>query len=607
MCGIFAYIGNKKKNAIEIVLNGLKKLEYRGYDSSGIVGIKDGEIIFCKELGKLSVLQEELSKKKIHLEMALGHTRWATHGIPTKENAHPHFDEQHSLAIVHNGIFENHEALRAFLSKKNAKFQTETDTEVVAHFISSFYQGDLLEAVQKAVPHLKGTFAFAVVHKEHPDEIIAVSNLMPLVIGLGKDEVFLSSDAHAFAEHTKEVIFLANTEIAQIKVDKVEVFNCLNESIDKKTTQITTNFTESNKNQYEHYTLKEIFEQPEVIQNAFKSRFNDLYGTAVFEEIDVDLSAVENVLIIGCGTSYHAGLIASYMIEDLARVPVRIEIASEFRYRNPVVLDGTLVIAVSQSGETADTLAAMRELQARGVKVLSICNVQGSTLARESDHCIFLNAGPEIGVCSTKAFTSQIIVLTLLALLLARTRYMSKEQGQEILLKLKELPDQVKEVLSQADYIQEIAKKYAHYENAFFVGRQYMFPASLEGALKLKEISYINANGYAAGELKHGPIALLNEECLVVALCCNQRTLEKTLSNLAEVKARKAPLIAIIDVENEEIKKLADDVIFVPSTIDELACIPTAVIAQLLAYFIAKERGADIDQPRNLAKSVTVE
>lgn len=608
MCGIFGYVG--KRNAVETVLNGLRKLEYRGYDSAGIGGVKDGGIHYCKEVGKISVLEKATIDAHLDLDVAIGQTRWATHGVPSKVNAHPHLDMQKSLAIVHNGIIENHETLRSLLKQKGVKFLSETDSEVIAHLISDFNKGDLLKAVQQTVPLLKGQFAFAVVHKDNPQQIIAVAHEAPLVIGIGAQEAFISSDPNAFVSHTREVVFLEDAEIAVIRPDHLEVYDSSFEPITKETQQLAMKAEDVSKGQFEHFTLKEIHEQPQTIRNALLSRLLEDYGTACFEELDFsmnELLSVERILILACGTSWHAGSVISYLIEDKARIPVQVEIASEFRYKNPVVLPSTLVIAISQSGETADTVAAVRELKTKGSKILAICNVYGSTLAREADACLFLRAGPEIGVCSTKAFTSQMVVLSLFTLLMARMRNMSKHEGQEFIKHLKLLPEQVQQVLDSAPKIHAIAKQYASFDNFFFLGRNYMFPTSLEGALKLKEISYINANGYPAGEMKHGPIALINEECPTVALCANKMTLDKMMSNLMEIKARKGKVIAIVEEGVKGLDNIADAIIRIPDVIDELASIPTTIATQLLAYYIALERGADIDHPRNLAKSVTVE
>lgn len=609
MCGIFGYVG--KQNPIKMTLAGLKKLEYRGYDSAGIAGVQDKQIFYCKEVGKIAALEQEVTKHQVHVEGAIAQTRWATHGKPSKVNAHPHFDSKKSLALVHNGIIENYEALRNELKAKGVNFISETDTEVIAHLVSDFYEGDILKAVQQTVPLLKGAFAFALVHRDFPGQIIAVAHKAPLVIGIGAEEAFISSDSNALAAHTREVVFLADAEIAVIRADHLEIYDTSHALITKKSEQLAHHADDVSKGAFAHYTLKEIHEQPQSIRNALLARMLEDYGTATFEELTFPLNellAVERVLILACGTSWHAGYVASYLLEDKARIPVQVEISSEFRYKNPVIPPGTLVIAISQSGETADTIAAVRELKAKGSKILSLCNVYGSTLAREADACIFLKAGPEIGVCSTKAFTSQLTVLALLSLLLARMRNMSKQEGQQFLEALKKLPSQVQTILDRSSEVAAVAKKYAHFENFFFLGRHAMFPTSLEGALKLKEISYINANGYPAGEMKHGPIALINEDCPTVALCANKFTFDKLISNLMEVKARNGQIIAIVEEDNAPaLKGIVDEILTIPNTLDELAPILSTIVTQLLAYYIALHRGADIDQPRNLAKSVTVE
>lgn len=608
MCGIFGYVG-KRHNAVKVALEGLKKLEYRGYDSAGIAGINNGRIAHRKEVGKIAVLEELLQSSPLELEIAIAQTRWATHGQPNRINAHPHLDEHETLALVHNGIIENYESLRTALKLQGTSFISETDTEVVAHLIAAHYHGDMCQALERVVPQLKGSFALALVHKDYPNTIFAVAHEAPLVVGLGNDEAFIASDSNALLAYTRDVMFLGSGEIAIVKAKGCEVFDLSMAPLSKPVVKLTAEVLDISKGHYEHYTLKEIHEQPQSIHRAFQDRLLEEYGTARFKEIDtarIDFLGVERIEILGCGTSLHAGYIAAYMIEDKARIPVQVEISSEYRYKNPIVLPGTLAIAISQSGETADTIAAVRELKAKGAKVLAICNVQGSTITREADATIFLQAGPEIGVCSTKAFTSQLIVLYLLALMLARMRHMSKQEGQEFLQALKNLPEQVQQVLDRSAAIQSIAKKYASYDNFFFLGRHYMFPTSLEGALKLKEISYINANGYPAGEMKHGPIALIGPDCPTVALCANRTTFDKFLSNLMEVKARQGPIIAFAE-QDQNLGAIVNEVFYLPNTIDELSPIMTTIATQLLAYYIAKERGAEIDHPRNLAKSVTVE
>ncbi len=607
MCGIFGYCG--KRNSIHTVLEGLKKLEYRGYDSSGIAGINDGVLRHCKEVGKIAALEEQLKSVNFHLDIAIAQTRWATHGKPSRINAHPHLDTAQTLALVHNGIIENHEPLRLFLQQKGFEFVSSTDTEVIAHLVAYHYSGDLLKALQSTISELKGAFAIALVHVDYPDTIFAIAQESPLVIGVGDQENFVASDSTAFAEYTENVIFLSHHEIAKISSDRIEIYNLQLERVISPIKKLSFSEFHISKGNYDHFTLKEIHDQPVAIANALFGRLSDEYGTVIFSEENVsqiDFLAYERILILACGSSWNAGYIAAYMIEEKARIPVQLEISSEFRYKNPIVLPGTLVIAISQSGETADTIAATRELQAKGAKILAMCNVTTSTLAREADATIFLRAGPEIGVCSTKAFTNQLIALSLLALMMGRMHHLSKQDGQHFIQALRLLPEQVQQLLDQASEIEGIAKKYASYDNFFFLGRHYMFPASLEGALKLKEISYINANGYPAGEMKHGPIALINEACPTVALCANEGTFSKLLSNLMEVKSRNGLIIAIAS-ENQNVSSVADDVIRIPSTIDALAPILVTVVTQLLAYYIAKERGAEIDQPRNLAKSVTVE
>lgn len=607
MCGIFGYIGSKK--ALKVVFEGLHNLEYRGYDSAGVASIREGRLLYWKEVGSVSDLEKKVPLD-LSLDMAIGHTRWATHGKPSIPNAHPHFDEKKSVAVIHNGIIENHEALRKYLESKGVTFSTETDTEVVACLISHYYEGDFLKAVQRTVANLKGAYALAIIHKDFPDRILAVAHESPLVIGIGEGESFLSSDSHGFINHTRKVVFLSNNELAIVFADRLEIFDATENKIEKTPEELSHHIEEVTKGEFDHYTLKEIFEQPQAVRQALLSRVIEEYGTATFEEINFDINAfqaVERLLIIGCGTSYHAALIGAAMMEEKARLPSSAEIASEFRYRNPIVGEHTLAIAISQSGETADTLAAVRELKAKGAKVLGFCNSYGSTLTRLADATIFLRAGTEVGVCSTKAFVNQVVTLSLFTLLMARLRNMSREEGQLFIEALEALPSKIEEVLDTVPHIEAVAKKYAAFENFFFIGRQYLYPASLEGALKLKEISYLQASGYPAGEMKHGPIALIDENCPTIALMANKKTASKLASNLMEIKARGGKVLAIAEEGMEAEVKRADDVIFVPATLDELAVIPTTVVTQLLAYYIAKERGANIDRPRNLAKSVTVE
>ena len=610
MCGIFGYIGTD--DPLHSCLEGLKKLEYRGYDSAGIAGIKDGNLIYCKDTGKIAALEKKIQGKGLKLDIAIGHTRWATHGVANETNAHPHIDFNVSLAVVHNGIIENYQPLRTKLKNQGIQFNTETDTEVIAHLISYNYKKNLISAVQESVKMMKGSLAVALIHKEYPNKIIAISRDSPLAIGFNdnKTEIIISSDPNAFLGKSLNVFYLRNDEIAILSPKNIDVYDSNNNVIHKKTEKLEAETYCPSKNGFEHFMLKEIFEQPITIQNAMLGHISDEFGTAFFDGLNFtppELMATKHILIIACGTSYHAGIIAAAMLEDKARIPTQAEIASEIRFKNPIISDDTLVIAISQSGETADTIGAVREAKAKGAKVLGICNVKNSTLTRESDSCIFLKAGPEISVCSTKAFTSQITILSLFTLFMSRLRHLNKEEGQQFLYELKKIPKTIKYVLEKNKEIEELAKKYSKYENFFFLGRRYMYPTCLEAALKLKEISYLNANGYPAGELKHGPISLLSSALPVIAFCCNKQTNEKMISNLMEVKARGAPILALAPFGSQDIANIVDDIIYLPATIDELATFPASVAGQLFAYHIAKQRGTEIDQPRNLAKSVTVE
>lgn len=610
MCGIFGYVGPRSPAAI--CLAGLKQLEYRGYDSAGIAGLYQGNLLSCKASGKIRSLEEALEDKLQHVELAIAHTRWATHGQPSKENAHPHFDEKNEIAVVHNGIIENHMALRAMLKKEGVSFYSETDSEVIAKLIGYFYEGDLLAATQKALSQMRGFWGLAVIHKDHPGTIIAAARENPIVVAMNhqRQEGFVSSDVNALSDRDLDVMFLRNDEVAVLSPGHVSVFDQSLRVISKQVEKLPLEEENTCKGDYPHYMLKEICEQPETIQRAFHNRLIENFGTAEFENLSLspsELLSIKRVIILACGTSFHAGQIAASLLEEKARIPASCEIASEFRYKNPIISEDTLVIAISQSGETLDTIAAVREVKNKGAKVLSICNVRHSTLTREADSTLFLRAGPEKSVCSTKAFTSQLTVLSLFTLMMARLRHMSKEEGQAFLEEIQRLPSLVSQILSQKEAIATLAKRYAHFENFFFLGRHYMFPSSLEAALKLKEISYINAQGYPAGEMKHGPNALIDSSLVVVAMCGNEKTLDKMLSNLMEVKARLGKVIALAPQSCLEVTEIADDVFFLPKVFDELASIPYSIVCQLFAYYVAVERGTDIDQPRNLAKSVTVE
>lgn len=608
MCGIFGYIGPRE--ATSLVLEGIHKLEYRGYDSAGVATISDGILLFEKEVGKVTRLEEVVKTKNWNTHIAIAHTRWATHGRPTEENAHPHFDAHVKCAVVHNGIIENHDAVRHLLQKRGVKFRSETDTEVISQLVGYLYKGNFLRAVQRALPLLQGAFAIAVIHQEHPGEIVCAAKESPLAIGVGQGEMFVASDSVAFLKYTRRAIYLGASEVALVTEKGVEAFDAHLAPIEKESEDLSHDLEEVTKGKFQHFMLKEIYEQPQSLQNALLARFSREYGTATLDNLnftDDELQKIERIVILACGTSLHAGMIAAYMLEEQARIPVEVEISSEFRYKNPIVKDNTLAIAISQSGETADTLAAMRELREKGAKILGICNVQGSTLAREVDSCLFLRSGPEIGVAASKTLTSQLIVLSLLTLRFARMRQMSQQEGIRFIDALTKLPAQVKQVLEGSDQIIALAKKYAEFDNFFFLGRRYMYPTALEGALKLKEIAYVNANGYPAGEMKHGPIALINEMCPTVAFCADSFTYPKMMSNLMEVKARNGRILAIAPGGSPDVASIADDVIWVPPTLDEFAPIASTVAGQLFAYHVAIERGTEIDQPRNLAKSVTVE
>lgn len=610
MCGIYGYMG--PKNAIKVCLDGLKLLEYRGYDSSGIAGIKDGKLLFRKEVGKIQALENSIKTDPFHVDLAIAHTRWATHGVPSRLNAHPHLDSNETLAIIHNGIIENYNEIRSKLESKGIAFKTETDTEVLAELIAQKYSGDIVEAVRLATAEIKGFWGIAVIHKNHPDTIVACAKENPVAIGLtpDKQEVYISSDPNAFTASDLDVMYLKNDEIALITPKGIEVYDTALARVEKALERLGIDSQSISKNGYEHFMLKEIFEQPLTLAQAMNERLNFEFGLPDFENFKMsakELLGVKHILILGCGTSWHAGSLAALLLEDIARIPTNCEIASEYRYKNPIVSDGTLVIAISQSGETLDTLAAVREVKAKGAKVIGICNVRNSTLSREADETIFLKAGPEISVCSTKAFTSQLTVLLLFTLLMGRLRNITKEQGQAFLSEIKDLPRKVEQVLLQKDVIQSFAKKYAHFNQFFFLGRNYMYITGLEAALKLKEISYLNAIGYPSGELKHGPIALLCPEFPVIGLCGNKRTYEKMLSNLMEVKSRGAPILAIASGDCPGLEGVTKDILYLPESSDHFAAIPYSIAMQLFAYYIAVERGTEIDQPRNLAKSVTVE
>jgi glucosamine--fructose-6-phosphate aminotransferase (isomerizing) len=611
MCGIFGYIG--KRDPLKTCLQGLKLLEYRGYDSSGISGLSHGELVSFKEVGKVSVLEEQMTLLDPKLDLAIAHTRWATHGKPNKKNAHPHSDEKSEISVIHNGIIENFDQLRQNLQSKGVVFTSETDTEVIAQLLADQYDGDLLSSICRTLEKLVGSFGLALIHKNHPDTIVAASRESPLAIGYDDQhsEVIISSDPNAFLGHNLNVFYLKNDEIAIVRRDSVIIYDMHQKPIQKKTEKIQAQAISFSKEGFDHYMLKEIFEQPFTVQKAMIENLSENGTTAEFKNLSAfpieELKKIGRVLIIGCGTSWHAGCIAASLFEEMAHLPASAEIASEFRYKTPLIAKDTLVIAISQSGETADTLGAIRIVKEKGIKVLGICNVKNSTMTREVDGCIFLHAGPEFSVCSTKAFTSQLTQLAMLALYIARLGPMSEEEGRSFLNELKTIPEKIGEVLSRSKEIELLAKKYSTFKDFFFLGRRMMVPTCMESALKLKEISYLNASAYPAGEMKHGPIALISPSLPIIAFCQNEQTLEKMASNLMEVKARGAPILAFASIGAKGLSSIADDLFFLPSTIDLLAPFVSTPAGQLFAYFIAKELGTEIDKPRNLAKSVTVE
>ncbi|HEY5653599.1 MAG TPA: glutamine--fructose-6-phosphate transaminase (isomerizing) [Pontiella sp.] len=612
MCGIVGYFGKRK--ASEILVDGLRRLEYRGYDSAGIACMYDSQIGVVKNPGKIRGLREKVGASGlIALEKSttgIGHTRWATHGPPTETNAHPHLDASGRFAMVHNGIIENYKEIRNGLASQGIECISDTDSEVLVQLISYCYQGNLEDAVCEALKKVKGTYGIVVMTDHEPEKLVAARCGSPIVLGLGKEETLVASDASAIIPHTRDAVYLEDFDMAVITADGIQIFDLQHAPVNREVTAMDWDEGNAEKGEYEHFMLKEMFEQPEAIRNAIRGRLDFDMGTSVLSGLEFsprDAAQINRVLVVGCGTSMHAGMVGEYAIEEMAGINAEVEQAAEFRYRNPIINSSDLVIAISQSGETADTLAAVREAKQKGALVVGICNVVGSTIARETGRGVYLHAGPEIGVASTKAFTCQVSVMLMMALKLARTRRMPGHDGSELARWIERMPELVERVLKQNDSIKAVARKYAHMNNAFFIGRGYLYPVALEGALKLKEISYVHAEGYHAAELKHGPIALLEECTPVVALLNNIPGKDKTLGNAEECKARKAPVIAVVSEGDEAVADGFDDVIVVPDCPPSIAPIPTVVALQLLSYHIAAARGCEIDQPRNLAKSVTVE
>ncbi len=615
MCGIVGYVGRKPVQSI--LLESLRRLEYRGYDSAGLCTLNKGHFELRKKKGRIDDLAAVLRKQPAPGCCGIGHTRWATHGAPTDANAHPHTDQSGKLALVHNGVIENYQSLKERLAAHGHIFQSQTDTEILAHLIGAEYdqlddnnEEALVEAVRRALKQVTGTYGIALIHRDHPDLIVGARRGSPLLIGIGRDENFLASDVSAIVAHTRRVVYLNDFEIVSLTRDDFHVTTIEAAPVSPQIKEVEFKAEDVERGTFPHYMLKEIFEQPAAIQNAFRGRLSHEEATARLGGLNLtpgELRAVDRIIFVACGTALHAGMVGEYLMEDLGRIPTEWEYASEFRYRNAPVEKHTLVFAISQSGETIDTLAAIRESKRRGHRTLGIVNVVGSTIAREVDGGVYMHAGPEIGVAATKTFASQLTILTLLAVLMGRMRHLAATRGAEILRELEQIPAKIERILAQHDTIAAIARKYCDARSALFLARQYNYPIALEGALKLKEISYIHAEGYPAAEMKHGPIALIDPKTPSFFLCPNDSVHDKVLANIEEVKARKGPVVAIATEGDEEIRRKADDVIYVPDTLDCLTPLLTVVPLQLIAYHIAVARGCDVDKPRNLAKSVTVE
>lgn len=608
MCGIVGYIGNRQ--AAPIILDGLSKLEYRGYDSAGMAIFDGDKINIQKAVGRLKVLDNLTDGgKNMPGFSGIGHTRWATHGAPSDANSHPHYNAQETITVVHNGIIENYIPLRKKLQDKGYRFRSETDTEVLAHLLDYYYKGNPMEAITKVLHRVEGSYALGIMFAEHPNEIYAVRKDSPLIVGQNEDGCFIASDVPAVLKYTRTVYYVENQEIVKLRRDHMHFYTVDEEEIEKAPVTIDWDSDAAEKAGYEHFMLKEMYEQPGTIADTISPRIK---GNEIeIEELqmsDVELQSVRKIHIVACGSAYHAGMTGKYVIEDLARIPVEVDLASEFRYRNPILEDGAMVIVISQSGETADTLAALRESKKRGFPVLGIVNVVGSSIAREADKVMYTWAGPEIAVATTKAYSAQLVALYLLAMKFARAKAtVSDIKYQELLEALKALPEQIENLLSDKEQIQHFANRYVGARDVFFIGRGIDYAISLEGSLKLKEISYIHSEAYAAGELKHGTISLIEEGTLVAAVSTQPELFKKTISNMVEVKARGAFLLAVTTEGNEEIEKAADYVIYIPKTAPVFANSLAIIPLQLFGYYVAVARGCDVDKPRNLAKSVTVE
>ncbi len=602
MCGIIGYIGEKE--ACPIILSALKRMEYRGYDSSGVV-VFDKQPQRIRSTGKLNNLKEKI--KSAPGNMGIGHNRWATHGVVSEENAHPHTDCKENIFVVHNGIIENYKELKKKL--KNHHFSSDTDTEVIAHLVEEFYKGDLEDAVRKALKLVKGAYGVVVACKDEPQKIVAARMFSPLVISINSSGGFVASDPTAILSHSKEMVFLEDGEVATLTKDNFYITDLDNVTVEKEKTELDWSIEEAEKGGYEHFMLKEIYEQSESIQNSIRGRINKEEGKAVLgglQDKKEEICRAKKINIIACGTSYYAGLVGEYMIEEFAGIPAEVHLASEFKYKKQPLLEDEVSIFVSQSGETADTLASLKEIKSKGGLALGVVNVVGSSIARETHAGVYNHAGPEIGVASTKAFTSQVSVLALISLFLGREKSLSLEEGQRFTEEIVCIPEVVEEILKNKE-IKKIAEKYKDYSNFLYIGRKYSYPVALEGALKLKEISYIHAEGYSAGEMKHGPLALIDENFPTFAVCLNDSVRDKMLSNIEEIKARRGRVIALATKGDKEVADLVDDVIYIPQTKEVVSPIVSVVPLQMFAYYVAHLRGLDVDQPRNLSKCVTVE
>lgn len=610
MCGIVGYIGSK--NCIPVILGGLKRLEYRGYDSAGVGVLLNGVSKIVKNKGKVSLLEKKLEADKIESTIGIGHTRWATHGEPNEINAHPHANQDGTLFLIHNGIIENYQTLKKQLRHEGYTFRSDTDSEVIIHLIESFMKkGNAFQkSVRLALSEVDGTYGLAIINSKEPDRIIAARKGSPLVIGVGEKENFIASDVSALIAHTKNIVYVEDGEIVEVYADKFVAKTILDEDIEKDVIEVSMTLEEIDKGGHPTFMIKEIMEQHESVFNSMRGRLIMDEGTAKLGGLDtvVDrLAASKRIVISACGTSWHAALVGEYMFEQFLRIPTEVEYASEFRYRNPIIQPDDTIIFISQSGETADTLAALREAKRKRALCLGVCNVVGSSVARESDAGVYIHAGPEIGVASTKAFTGQLVVLALITLLVARKRDLSLADGKKIVEEFNSIPDKIRKILELNDQIERIANDFKNAKNFLYLGRGYNFPVALEGALKLKEISYIHAEGYPAAEMKHGPIALVDENMPVVFIAPKDSTYDKIISNIEEIRARKGKIIAIANENDSEIDRLADYTVKIPETIRMLMPILTVIPLQLLAYHVAVKKGLNVDQPRNLAKSVTVE